>query len=650
MTSMPRWVRASAASTACLLLTAGLGTAAEATPAPGARWVVTATGPDGPVFTSVTATSGAGAQRQVRGATTAERDLRVSATDLPKPRQWALNRLQFDKAWSVTQGDGVVVGVIDSGVDAAHPDLAGRVLKGATFLGAGYTSHQGQTDVAGHGTHVAGIVAASPHSPTGVSGGAPAARILPVRVLDDEGSGWGSDVARGIVWAVDHGAQVLNLSFGSTTPSRAVQAAVAHARARGVLVVAAGGNDGRDGPISYPATYPGVLSVGAVDPGDAVVPFSTTNPYIGIAAPGESVLSTVPVKVDPSRLAERSGTSMAAPYVAAAAALVLAARPTLTGAEVAARLQETAQDLGPLGRDDMYGAGLLDPARALGVFAPALPPRLGSPSGLQFSEQADGSTVLSWTPVPDAHSYAVLLEGLPLNLESEEGGDPVYVLRGSSARFPAFPRGLPVPLQVVAVDALGLWSPPSAVHKALVDVPLVPAPQRLTGHSPGSRTMRLAWTPVRMRGLAGYWILRNGEQYDLVEPDVTTYVDSVATRETEAPVDGRRYSYRVVAMTDDGISDPTAAVDLRSFTPWRTSPPDVVARTVGQAAVVRWAGPVPGQTGWRVYVDGRLKHVLKLSTRSIGITHRGGHTVTVVRLRKASDQGPGRTVRVTVPG
>jgi type VII secretion-associated serine protease mycosin len=646
---MPGWVRASAAATACLLLTAGLGTAAEATPAPGARWVVTSTGPDGPVFTSVTATGPAGAQQQVRGATAAERDIRVTATDLPKARQWALNRVQFDKAWSVTRGDGVLVGVIDSGVDAAHPDLAGRVLRGATFLGAGYRSHQGQTDVAGHGTHVAGIVAASPHSAAGVSGGAPAARILPVRVLDDEGSGWGSDVAKGIVWAVDNGAQVLNLSFGATTPSRALQSAVAHARSKGVVVVASGGNDGKDGPISYPAAYPGVLSVGAVDPGDSVVPFSTTSPYIGISAPGESVLSTVPAKVDPSRLAERSGTSMAAPYVAAAAALLIAARPTMTAAEVAARLQETAQDLGPLGRDDLYGYGLVDPARALGVFAPALPPRIAAPGGLQFTEEADGTTVLSWTPVAEARSYAVLLEGLPLNLDTEEGGDPVYLLRGSSARFPAFPRGIPVPLQVVAVDALGLWSPPSAVHKALVEVQPVPTPLRLTGHAPASRTIKLAWTPVRVRGLTGYGIIRNGEQYDLVEPDVTTYVDSVVTRETEAPVDGRRYSYSVVALTEDGISDPTAAVDLRSFTRWRTTAPDVVARTVGKAAVVRWSGPVRGQTGWRVYVDGRLAHVLPVSTRSVGITRPGGHTVTVVRFSRASDQGPGRTVRVAVP-
>ncbi len=648
MTSLPGWSRPVAAAAACLLLPLGLSSPASAHE-PATRWVVTSQGPTGPVFTSVSAVGSAAAQQQVRGASAAERDVRVLATDVPKARQWALNRVQFDKAWAVSRGAGVVVGVIDSGVDASHPDLAGRVLRGATFLGAGYEHHQGQTDVAGHGTHVAGIVAASPASPTGVSGGAPAATVLPVRVLDEDGAGWGSDVATGIVWAVDHGAKVLNLSFGSTTPSAALQAAVAHARKKGVVLVAASGNDGADGPISYPAAYPGVLAVGAIDPGDVAVPFSTTNPYVGISAPGESVLSTVPRVVDPSRLAERSGTSMATPYVAAAAALVVAAQPALTGAEVVARLQETAQDLGPAGRDDAYGSGLVDPARAVGQATAALPPRLPAPTDLAFSELTDGTTQLSWSAVPDAASYAVTLFGLPLNLDTEEGGDPVYGLHGTTAHFPVFPRGVPIPLQVVAVDRLGLWSAPSTAFKAVVEVPLVPTPARFTGSSPASRTIRLAWSPVRLKGLAGYGIIRNGEQYDLVDPEETTYVDSVATRDTDAPVDGRRYSYRVVALTEDGLSDPTPAVDLRSFTRWSTSAPDVVARTVGKAAVVRWSGPVAGQTGWRVYVDGRLSQILPVTTRSTAVTRPGGHTVTVVRMRRASDQGPGRTVRIVVP-
>jgi type VII secretion-associated serine protease mycosin len=646
--------RRSVVGAVLLVLLAAGAPPAGAVPSPSGeptRWVVTEQGPDGPRFTSVVAPSARAALRRTDGATSVEPDVRVQVPDAGPVRraQWALERVGFERAWTVTRGAGVVVAVVDTGVDPTHPDLAGRVLEGWTFAGAGDRSRRGQRDGHGHGTHVAGILAADPRGGRGLSGGAPGVRVLPVRVVDEDGIGWSSDIASGIVWAADNGARVLNVSLGTSRPSRAVTAAVEHARRRGAVVVAAAGNDGEDGPLSYPAAQPGVLAVGAVDPGDDVVPFSSTGPHLGLVAPGLSVLSSVPVSVDRSRLARASGTSMAAPHVSAAAALVRAREPRLPEAGVVARLLATAQDLGAPGRDDRYGAGLVDPARAVGV-APVPPPvRLPAPGGLRFDAAADGAATLSWRPVAGAATYAVLSEGLPLNLSVEEGGEPVYVLRGTTARFVRFPRGRAVPLQVVAVDTRGLWSPRSPASRGFVPARVLEAPRGVTGSSPGSRTVRLSWQPVGDPELAFYGILRNGELHAIVEPAGTRFTDSVASSGSDAPYDGRRYSYRVVAITDDlERGDASAAVVVRSWTRWATTAPRLSTAAAPRGVAVRWSPAVRSQRGWRVYVDGDLHAVLPVSARSWTVTAPGRHTVTVARYRAAHDQGPPASVPVTV--
>ncbi|MCW2778993.1 MAG: Proprotein convertase in/kexin type 6 [Frankiales bacterium] len=576
-----------------------------------------------------------------RGTGTA--DARMSAAvDAPvHAQQWALERVQFARAWAVTRGRGVVVALLDSGVDASAADLRGRVLQGATFTGAGYVHHLGQADGLGHGTHVAGIVAASPATARGVSGGAPEATVLPVKVLGDDGSGWGSDVADGLVWAVDHGADVVNMSLGSSSPSEALRRAVLYAQAHGVLVVAASGNTGPDGYWEYPSTYPDVLTVGATDPGDRAAPFSTTGPFVDVSAPGESILSTVPRSISATGLARMSGTSMSAPWVAAAAALVLAASPGLSGTQVAARLQETAEDLGAPGPDDQFGAGLVDPARAVGATDVPLPPRLPAPSGLAVHALADRSVGLTWEPVEGAGSYEVLAQGLPLNLSVEDGGDPVYGLHGSSAHFPSFPHGVPVPLQVVAVDGRGLWSSPSATLQALVAAAPVAGPTALRGASPHSGTVVVGWTAPRAPDVVGYAVLRDGEVHDVVEPEVRRYVDLPDV--LGAPVDGRAYSYRVVTLTAEGESDPSAAVLVRPYASWLTSAPSLVLTARGTAVRVAWSRPVRRQRGWRVFLDGALLEQLPVGATHLDVAVRGTHRVTVVRFRSAADQGPRST-------
>ena len=283
----------------------------------------------------------------------------VRSDDARRSSQWGLDRLKAEDLWTRQTGTGVTVAVVDTGVEAGHPDLAGVVLPGADFVtGTG----DGGADGNGHGTHVAGIVGAVANNRIGVAGLAPGVKVLPVRVLDNGGWGWNSDIARGIVYAADHGAAVINLSIGGSSSDGASADAVRYALARNVVVVAAAGNERAKGnPTSYPAAYPGVIAVAATDSADRIASFSSAASYVAVAAPGVGILSTV----RGGSYTTMSGTSMATPFVAATVALLRAADPALTPARAAQVLQATADDLGPVGRDRDTGYGLIDPAAAL---------------------------------------------------------------------------------------------------------------------------------------------------------------------------------------------------------------------------------------------------------------------------------------------
>ncbi|WP_460460506.1 S8 family serine peptidase [Angustibacter peucedani] len=376
----PRWDRRGPS------LTAAPGDLLAHARAGGSVRVVTLTSDDGrPRVAVSTATSRAAAEALLRAAQRRPDavgvavDTRVHALDVSddtyRSTQWALDRLHAEDVWTSSRGAGVVVGVVDTGVSAAHPDLAGDVLTGPSN-GTDYVlaGGDGTADGNGHGTHVGGIIAAVAGNGIGVAGLAPDAKVLPVRALDAHGDGWSSDVAAGIVHAVDHGATVVNLSLGGDTPDDVTAAAVQYARDHDVVVLAAAGNEKLEGnPVEYPAAYPGVIGVAATDSSDRVAVFSNTGSTVDVAAPGVGILSTVP-----GGYGSKSGTSMATPYVAAVAALVRSADPTLTAPQVAQVLQGTAHDLGPVGPDNSFGAGLVDPAAAvcaaLRCDGPDLPP------------------------------------------------------------------------------------------------------------------------------------------------------------------------------------------------------------------------------------------------------------------------------------
>jgi subtilisin family serine protease len=306
---------------------------------------------------------------RVPGVRAVDRDFEVRVHRAPNDPftrfQWAIGRTGLDRAWDRQTGKAsVVVAVLDTGVAANHPDLRSKLVPGIDVV----NGDSDASDDEGHGTHVAGTVAAATNNRAGVAGVAWGSRVMPVKVLDENGSGGSCDIAVGMVEAVRGGASILNLSLGGASRCPVVwQAAVAYATQEDVLVVASSGNDALQGaPESAPANCPDVLGVGATTDRDQPAVFSSFGPTVDVSAPGQDILSTT---IDPKtgRLAYgmSSGTSMAAPHVAGLAALVRSQFPALTPAQVADRIVRTSRDLGPRGRDDFFGVGRIDAAKAL---------------------------------------------------------------------------------------------------------------------------------------------------------------------------------------------------------------------------------------------------------------------------------------------
>jgi type VII secretion-associated serine protease mycosin len=285
-------------------------------------------------------------------------------------KQWHLDFLRIAQAQTISQGDGVVVGLVDSGVDATHPDLLGSVLPGTDLL-APRLSTDGRVDGSGHGTAMAGLIVG--HG--GILGIAPKARIMPVRVVNNNDMSTPELVASGIDFAVDHGATVINVSIGGDFGSPAEDAAVARALDHGIVVVAAAGNttEGFSG-IGFPAAEPGVVAVVGVDERGMHASSSVTGPQAVIAAPGANIVSTDIRTKGHSGYERGNGTSGAAAIVSGVVALIRSKYPKLSAAEVVHRLTATADDKGAPGRDPIYGYGIVDPVKALTADVPPLTP------------------------------------------------------------------------------------------------------------------------------------------------------------------------------------------------------------------------------------------------------------------------------------
>ena len=310
-----------------------------------------------------------------------------------RDRQWYLRSLQVADVHRTTKGAGVTVAVLDTGVRADHPDLKGAVLPGTDVLAGGGNGHD---DLDGHGTAMAGIIAARGRGSSGQLGMAPEAKILPVKSTETT-----RQAILAVDWAVEHGAKVICMSFG-VLPSENLAAAVAAAAAADVVLVGAVGNSADEGnPAEYPAAYPEVLAVGSVDEKGWVPAFSQQGPQVDLVAPGVGMLN---IDLDYDTYAISRGTSDSAAVVAGAAALIRSKNPDLSAAQVVEVLTSTAKDGGPKGRDDAYGFGQLDLVAAVNARAPApaattdAPAATGAPAagGSAPSAADDSSGIPAW--------------------------------------------------------------------------------------------------------------------------------------------------------------------------------------------------------------------------------------------------------------
>ena len=272
-------------------------------------------------------------------------------------KQWYIPQLQANEAWDLTKGQAIVVAVIDTGLDLKHPDLQGQWVQGYNERSPSSPPQDDQ----GHGTHVSGIISAAMNNQIGIAGIAPSSKIMPVKVLDSNGDGDDMDVAAGIRWAAAHGANIINLSLGeglNPAGSEYITEAVRYAQSKGILVVAAAGNDGV-GSISYPAALPGVLSVAATTSKNKLTDFSNYGLPLSLEAPGDRILSTYPRTLS-SGYAYLWGTSMASPMVSAVAALIWSANPTWTSTQVTRKLLASATDTQKKGWTETQGFGLVN--------------------------------------------------------------------------------------------------------------------------------------------------------------------------------------------------------------------------------------------------------------------------------------------------
>ncbi|TDW21642.1 S8 family serine peptidase [Kribbella kalugense] len=289
-------------------------------------------------------------------------------------QQTSLNTVRVPAAWDLSKSTGnQIVAVLDTGVDAGHPDLVGHLVTGYNAVSS---TRPNPVDDNGHGTMTLGIIAAGANNGIGVAGVGWNVKAMPVKVMGADGSGYDADIAEGINWAVGHGAKVINMSLGAPGYDAVLDKAVANAIAHGVVVVAAAGNDGTD-VVQYPAAFYGVIAVGATSPGGVKTDFSSYGSWVDLAAPGFNILTTGARSLTPAGKAPYwfcTGTSCSAPIVAGVAALVRNKWPTFTPVQVESRLKTLARDAGPRGTDPYYGAGILDAYAALGGrFAPDFP-------------------------------------------------------------------------------------------------------------------------------------------------------------------------------------------------------------------------------------------------------------------------------------
>ena len=280
----------------------------------------------------------------------------ASVNDPSFSQSWALPKLQAPTAWDTSNGSGVIIAILDSGLDSSHLDLNANYVPGWNF----YDNNANTADVNGHGTAVAGAAAMVGNNSTGSAGVAYGAKIMPVRISSPDGYAYTSTMSQALYWAADNGARVANISFSGVPGNVTVQSAAQYMRSKGGYVVAAAGNSGG---LENVAAEDSILAVSATDENDARASFSSYGPYVDVSAPGVNIYSAW----SGGGYGNYWGTSFSSPIVAATAALVMSANSKLTPADIDKILKSTAVDLGTAGFDQYFGYGRVDAAKAVAM-------------------------------------------------------------------------------------------------------------------------------------------------------------------------------------------------------------------------------------------------------------------------------------------
>lgn len=333
----------------------------------------------------------------------------ASVTDPYYSYSWALPKIQAPSSWDGANGSGVTIAILDTGIDATHPDLAPNIVPGWNF----YDNNSNTSDIIGHGTKVAGTAAMAANNSSGSAGVAWGAKIMPIRISSPDGFATWSIVAQGINWAADNGARVVNVSFDNLSGSSTVQSAAQYMRSKGGVVVVAAGNSG--GLVNI-AANDSMLSVAATDSNDQRASFSSYGNYVDIAAPGVDIFA-------PSVGGNYSinwGTSFASPIVAATAALMISANNNLSPTDIDQILKSTALDLGTAGYDIYYGAGRVDAAKAVAAAQSTIKTNLDTQAPAILITSPTGGTVSNSVPVDVSYSDNVGVTSVDLYVNGQK--------------------------------------------------------------------------------------------------------------------------------------------------------------------------------------------------------------------------------------
>jgi subtilisin family serine protease len=589
-------------------------------------------------------------------------DTPAYAAETPDPYltdQWDYYDLNLDRVPAgVPDASGILVAVIDTGVLATHEDLAGRVR---CDLGADFTDDQATYDPAangcvdphGHGTHVAGTVAAVSGNGVGVAG-VSAAQIIPIRVLSAAGPGWSSDIAKGIIHAVDAGAEVINMSIGGGA-NGAYDAAVKYALDHDVVVVAAAGNYRLDGNwTSYPGATPGVFSVAASDWRGVTSSYSTIAPTNFITAPGTYVWSTS--AKDPSGYEQMSGTSMASPHVAGVLARYRALYPAKTVAQIRTAVQTTAIDIEAPGRDNSSGYGLLDAYELLTGSQSSSRPSVtapGEPTGLRVTA-GDRSVGVAWGAPAFTGGSAVA----GYVVDAFGPGAPLEFRLPATARsytIPNLVNGTAYGVHVTAWNAEWYGNPAFSAPVTPL-APTMPGAPPLGAMTAGNASVQVRWgAAAANRSAVVSYTVKAYRGTTMVK--AVTVPGTATTTLVTGLANGVGHTFTVTARNGVGNGPPSAK--SAAIVP-KTKPaaPRITGVSAGRsAATVKWAAPNNGGSSLTSYVVKAYRGTTLVKAITVkptvgaltvtGLTPRVTHRFTVTATNGAG-AGPASTASAWV--